>query len=224
MKRTTTRLAIIGVTGLAAAAALGFAPAQERRTADSDRSSASKCLVGEKDMACLLIIDNAVQVQLSQFAAKNARNDKVKQFAEKMAKEHKSFIDKLERTAGAKGFSDKASNGILGKDATRRPARTSQRGKTELAQLKIEIAQKALASTKKALQAHDQQHFDKAFMGMQIMVHQLGLDAMQVVENHATSPEFQKTLKEGIATTRQHLAEAKQIMQQLKKDSAARTQ
>jgi predicted outer membrane protein len=51
---------------------------------------------GQDEMfAQCLAIDNAVEVQISEFAAQRLQNDQVKQFAQQMVQEHRKMIEKL---------------------------------------------------------------------------------------------------------------------------------
>jgi predicted outer membrane protein len=80
--------------------------------------------------------------------------------------------------------------------------------------IKEEIAQQCLASAQRELEQKSGKEFDQCFMGLQIAAHMKMADSLTVFQRHA-SGELKTTLGEGLQTTQQHLAKAKEIMKAL---------
>ncbi|MHB8862489.1 MAG: DUF4142 domain-containing protein [Pirellulaceae bacterium] len=86
-----------------------------------------------------------------------------------------------------------------------------------------QIAKQCLESAKKELASKQGAEFDKCFMGMQVAGHMVMLDQLQVFRQHAQGA-LQQDIEQSISMTEQHLAEARQIMDQVKDtDSSTRS-
>jgi predicted outer membrane protein len=73
----------------------GQTPVLER--GPDQRANYQRGAIGDEALAQCLAIDNAVQVQLSQFASQRLQNDQAKQFAEQMVRDHRQMLEKLNK-------------------------------------------------------------------------------------------------------------------------------
>lgn len=80
-----------------------------------------------------------------------------------------------------------------------------------------EIAERCLTAAERELEGKDGAEFDMAFMGMQIVAHNRMLATLQAAQRHA-SPQMTGLLEEGIETTEQHLAQAREIVGNLHRE------
>lgn len=85
-----------------------------------------------------------------------------------------------------------------------------------LLSIKEEIADECLATARRELDQKDGEEFDHCYVGMQIALHMYMVDAMKVLERHA-SPELKSVISEGRETAEKHLEEAKEIIKNLEK-------
>jgi predicted outer membrane protein len=86
-----------------------------------------------------------------------------------------------------------------------------------LLQLHHELAEKCLESARRDADKLGQE-FDTHFMGAQIVAHKEMLDKLQVFQQHV-SPETRQLLADAQKTTQKHLEEAKNIHENLSKQS-----
>jgi uncharacterized protein (DUF305 family) len=63
----------------------------------------------DRDVAACLLPKNKAEVELGEIAADHAHDKDVKDFAEKMVKDHKEVIEKLERLVGSSEPNDRRS-------------------------------------------------------------------------------------------------------------------
>jgi len=77
-----------------------------------------------------------------------------------------------------------------------------------------EMADQCLQSSRRELEQKQGVEFDKCYVGMAIGAHMHAADAIRVFQRHAGS-ELQKALADGLKTTEEHLAHAKQLMKRL---------
>jgi len=77
-----------------------------------------------------------------------------------------------------------------------------------------EVAQQCEQSAIRELSEKQGEHFDKAYVGTQIMAHMHFIDEVNVFERYA-SADLQPILQEGAQIAKDHLQHAKQLMRQL---------
>lgn len=83
-----------------------------------------------------------------------------------------------------------------------------------LPQILSEVHQQNLQSTRQMLSEKDGTEFDKAYIGNQIMMHQHMLNKLQVFSRYVDQ-DAQQVLQQGQQTVREHLEEARKIMDNL---------
>jgi predicted outer membrane protein len=90
----------------------------------------------------------------------------------------------------------------------------SQGGQQEMVQFAREVKQECLNLTQQELGRKQGNEFDKAYIGQQLVAHTNMLAELRAAQRHASS-ELQPLIQQGAQMTEHHLAQARQIMQQL---------
>jgi len=72
----------------------------------------------EQFMANCLLAENEAEVQLTELAQQQAQSSSVKQFAQKMAQDHRQMIQQLQQIAGTQGSSSSSLGGRSGSSAS----------------------------------------------------------------------------------------------------------
>lgn len=184
----------------------------------------------DRQLAACLIVDNQGEIALGKLAEQRAKDQEVKQFGEKMVKDHSDFMQQLEKFVGTGGerANVRPDNRMPGAEAA---TQTSPQGTTDRAlpgtsaqpmgsqsldfvALKQQIGQKCLEMEKHALEEKEGSQFDKCYIGGQIGAHMHVLATLEVVRNQA-SPELAAVLDKGIETTKTHLDHAEKIAKAL---------
>lgn len=209
---------------------------------DQRQAQAGRGGVNDRQIASLLIIDNAGEVALNQFAQQRTQSDRVRQFAEMLVRDHAHFIEQLQEiTLGGQQGQRQSATGANQASGAAQAAGTSQAaGPSQAARTAAgpqaadsDAAQSAVTGQYRGLMAihadagrrkvqlsqemlskHQGAEFDMAFMGEQLVLHNHMLAMLQAVQQHA-SPQLQQLVNQGIQTTEQHLNHARQIVEQL---------
>lgn len=216
---------------------------QQQRARQAQRGQAGaqqQSQQGQEQLVQWLVHKNQGEIELSQFAQEKAQDQQVKQFAQKMIKDHQEFISKLQQHSGQQTAAQapgrqqtaqpKPQEPQQARTEPQRPQEESEQvqvtarrvsGEIDLVQLHQKIVKKHGESIKKMLEDKEGATFDQAFMTQQAMAHLAMLDTLKVFQDEATG-ELQKTIKEGIQTTEQHMDEAIQILRSVEdKDEGA---
>jgi len=125
--------------------------------------------------------DNQMQIQLAQIARDKAKNNQVRQFAERLISDHTQLQNQWSAVASRNGMSSKAGMGPRHRE-------------------KIEQLQKVSGK-----------NFDKAYMILMIQQHQDEVSYWQKEGRASQSPEVRRLVNQGLPTLEQDLAQAKQI-------------
>ncbi|MGQ0636594.1 MAG: DUF4142 domain-containing protein [Planctomycetaceae bacterium] len=205
----------------------------------------------DSHFAACLVLANQNEISIAKFAEQRAKDNDVKQFAQKLQKDHQQFLKELERFAGS-DFRDRTDADISqpadraraqAPATTAAPVETQQRPATaagqrpqppvrsggpegDLAQtflqIKREIADECRASAHRELSSKQGKEFDACFVGMQIGAHWAMVDELKVLERHA-SPELQALLRKGRESAQMHLDHAKKLMKDVDARETAAT-
>lgn len=189
-----------------------------------------------------LIGANQEEVALGELAQQRAQNQEVKQFAERMVREHGEFLQKLQTLSGATSQRVQTGNTAEGAARTTTPgslnqpsgphagqAQGSRPGTTAmahagqdgiLASALQEIHRNCQQLTMEELQKHQGSDFDQAYMGIMVMGHGQMMATLKGIRSQA-SPELQQLLSQAEDTTHQHHELASQILKNLGKESGA---
>jgi len=123
-------------------------------------------------------------------------------------------------TQSTGGLGNRSSTGtsLTGDDSNARSGRRGGAraggGPNQFFQILDEVHQQCQQSKIRELSQKSGQQFDMAYMGIMVGAHMKMLDTLTVFNRHA-SAELQPILQEGIQTTQQHLAHAKEIHQRV---------
>jgi predicted outer membrane protein len=190
----------------------------------------------DQTIAQCLAISNQEEVALGTLAASKTKNPKVKQFAEMTAKDHGQLVAQLEKfgatpvdLAAVRGPQGAIAPGAPGAPAAAgREARTAERREAAPGQpierrtaaqldfndVKRQLAERCLKNARQCWNEKPGPQADMAYIGSQIVLHQQLVDAQEVLKPYA-SPELQQVIDQGIERSRAHLAQAKQLMDEL---------
>jgi putative membrane protein len=160
-----------------------------------ERTSADKRDMNvDRDFAACLLQKNKAEVELGKIAADRSHDKDVKDFAEKMVKDHKEVIEKLERLVGSNEPNDRRS------------------------ELERRINDQCLSNLKKELNDKSGREFDACYMGSQLAGHMEMTAALEVLSKEM-SGELQDIVKDAQPKVEKHLSNAKDIIKQLDKSS-----
>jgi predicted outer membrane protein len=184
-----------------------------------------------------MLLGNQEEVALAQFAQQRSQNEQVRKFAEQMIEHHQQAISKIEQAspetaslnlqlqapAEGRATASTSATGVRQASAEEPAASTNsanaghdQRG----VQMAQQIKQECLNLTQQELAQKQGVEFDKAYMGQQVGAH-IGMLAELRGSKNFASAQLQPVIQEGEQMAQQHLAEAKQIMSQLKDQQGA---
>lgn len=215
-------------------------PAPQRVTANRVESSPAQ--MTDRQIANWLALCNQQEVEMGKLASSKAKHEKVREFADHMVKGHNELLTQLQQfgattialrqdhdardatVAAPAAPEDKADRD----DRVAQPNRPQVQTRTaasgqglDYQQVARQIAQQCLASAEKAWSEKSEdkaEECDMAFVGQQIVAHEQMLSTQKVLKQYA-SPELQVVIDKGIQSTEDHLAQAKDLIHQLDKDS-----
>jgi predicted outer membrane protein len=174
-------------------------------------------------IATCLAISNGEEVALGKLAISKADNAKVRDFAEKMVKDHSDMLAKLERLGGHSGVLEGQAHAAHTGD---RPQLTSSQGGSsamgfDFVNMKRQIAQQCLQSAEKMWQEKKAPDAEMCYVGQQLVMHQQMIDAATVLRQHA-SGELKDAIDEGIETAKSHKKHAEHLIEELAHESKSK--
>ena len=188
-------------------------------------------------IAQCLAIDNEEEIAMAQLAASKTKNDKVRQFAEMLIKDHSGLLPQWQPfgasiarlgPAAAQTANRNPNQPRLPAFNEARTARTDDRAVTQpgdtaatgfdFLTVKRRIAEECLAQAQKHWGEHKAEECDMAFVGYQIAAHGHMLAELKVVRDYA-SPELQAVIDKAAEATRMHLDHAKDLIRKLDRES-----
>lgn len=183
----------------------------------------------DQAIASCLALGNQEEVALAEFAKDKVKNDRVKQFADTMQKQHKEALQKLQQIAPATAeikLSDSSGAASVGQSGRIQSGQfTNQTGQAggqpvgggmqmQMLALQRQMAQECLKLTKEELGKHDGADFDRCYMGQQMGAHVGMLAKLRASESFA-SGQLKSAINEMAQTTEHHLEMAKKITKDL---------
>jgi putative membrane protein len=153
----------------------------------------------DRDLAACLLTSNKGEVELGKLAVDRATDPEVKEFAQKMVKDHTAQVEKLQQVVG------------------------SQEPNDQRAQIDRKIDERCNEMLKKELTEKSGKEFDAAYVGSQIAGHIHMAAALEVISSQ-TSGQLRDLAREAQPTVEQHLMHAKKLMGQLDKANGNRSQ
>lgn len=217
----------------------GATPADSNRSATNAPDAASSQGTKQSDQQIAAVVYGCChnEIEIAKLGQSKAQSPEVKQFAEKMIREHTPGHEALKSLAGNMvavhgGNADHARTGTTTANAPARtnaaaPANSEPRFSDEVARgtggsgglnwvgILQQVSKECLASTKQELNSKQGAEFDQCFMGQQVASHMKMVDELKVLRQHATG-ELKGKLDEAHQMATSHLQEAKQIAEQLK--------
>ena len=202
----------------------------------------------EKYFATCLLKNNQAEIEISQFAAQQSQNPKVKEFAEELVKDHQQVVKKLQPIAG-NASAHSASNPSLDAAATNDSNRiatdttptpgssgtntaeslTAAHGSSngndalmQVAQIEEKINDRCNQALREELQQKTGAEFDAAFLGAQIAGHMHLLAALEVIPQESQG-QLKQIAEEAKPTVQKHLDKAKELMKERKSGSLQQT-
>lgn len=216
-------------------------PAPQRVTAN--RPEGAPAQTTDRQIANWLALCNQEEVEMGKLASSKTKNEKVREFADHMIKGHSDLLTQLQQF-GATTMALRQDGDARGATATApvapgdnvdrdnqvaQPSRPQAQTRTagnvqgglDYQQVARQIAQECLASAEKAWNEKGEDkaaECDMAFIGHQIVAHEEMLSTQKVLKQYA-SPELQVVIDKGIQSSEDHLAQAKDLIKQLDKES-----
>jgi len=203
----------------------------------------------DAEFAACLVLENQNEIAAAKLAEDRTESGQVKKFARMLQTDHEKFIGELERFGGqqyrnrvkdqidsrsedqrseteAQANQQKEAYGKTGTQRSNAPGTATAAGaaaphSTHL-QIRQEVADECLTSTRRELSDKKGSAFDACYVGMQIAGHLRMVDELKVLERHA-SRELQPVLKQGRTKAEEHLQKAKELMKELEKEQEAHT-
>lgn len=202
----------------------------------------------DQEIAVCLTLGNQEEIALAQFADQRSQNPEVKRFAQQMIEHHQQALAKIRQAAPetanlnlqlrSTGNGENAGNAqnaasqtgvrtasaevdVVGRPGASASGQSSaQQASTQhaSAQLAQRIKQECLNLTQQELAQKQGVEFDKAYMAQQVGAH-VGMLAQLRGSKEFASDQLQQVIAEGEQMTERHLAEAKQIMGQIKDET-----
>jgi predicted outer membrane protein len=219
---------------------------QQRSTTQSSASPAEGNQANNRgDMlsqhiAVCLALGNQEEAALGKFAQDRAQHPEVKQFAQMLVQEHQQAVQKIQQAVpqvaslnlqlSAQGDASNRGAGSATTSTASAQSSGEQRNSAsgvnagdqtqQMVQLAQEIKQECYNLTTAELGQKQGADFDKAFIGQQLVAHTQMLAHLKTYQKHASS-QLQPIIQEGTQMTEHHIAQARQIMQQLSASDSA---
>ncbi len=173
-------------------------------------------------IATCLALGNHEEVALAKFAQGRAENDKVKQFAEMMIRDHQAALEKLTRLSPQLTTLNLQlhENGAAGAAA---PAATAQTGAAgdvtqQMVALQRNVAEQCLQLTQRELGEKNGAEFDRCYIGQQVGAH-IGMLAKLNGSEQFASGELRTFIQEATKTVEEHHKHAKELAKSLMDES-----
>lgn len=186
----------------------------------------------DSHLAQCLTIDNQHEIAVAEIAKQRAKENEVKQFADKLIQDHTQFLQQLARftgrqpgMAGGQPGEARTTERQPGQPGAAQPGAMAQAqgGEPNFLAIKQQVSQKALELTKKELEKKEGLEFDKCFVGDQIGAHIWVLATLEVFKDQPVSPDLRNVIDKGIQTTQEHLDHAKKLAENLERQGAHET-
>jgi predicted outer membrane protein len=182
----------------------------------------------DQTIAECLAIENQEEVSLARLAAAKSKDDKIRQFAEMLIKEHTEQLSQLQQFGGQVAQREPA--GQPGQQKTAEQDAQAPRGQVadgrrqtggkqfDFIEVKQQMAQMCLANAQREWEEKKAGDAELCYLGAQIVAHQKMVDGQKVLRQYA-SPQLQQVLDKGIEAAQKHLEHAEHLMKSLASDS-----
>jgi predicted outer membrane protein len=190
----------------------------------------------DRFVAVCLALGNQEEIELAQIAQERAQNPQVKQFAQTMIEEHQQALSQLKQadpqlasmnlelqaqggaagtTGAARAESETTRPGAQPPGAQRGQTAGAQGGQQPMVDFARDFRQECLNLVTQELGRKQGAEFDKAYIGQQVGAHMTMLAELRTAQRHIQNDQLKPVLQQGEQMVEHHLAQAKQIKQQL---------
>ncbi len=220
MKMNRNLLALLVMATMALPVAMAQQSSYQAATsaAQGNESSSAEDARLESHIASCLILASLKEQELSKFAKDKIDEDNVEDFAKKMVKSHDKMVSKLEEFAphaASVSLSDESDN-----DSSNQRVRNAAYGQDpvdrKLFTIQRRAAEKCLSMIKEEMEGKDSNKLAEAYVAQQIGA-QIGMIAELTAAERSASGDLKEVIQEAKQTAEDHLAEAKDLMKELKK-------
>lgn len=173
----------------------GLAVAQQQFNTTAQQSGTASADV-DRYLANCWSGHNQAEIELSQIAQRQARDPKVKEFAEKMVQGHTELSRKLQPLTTAQG------------------AGTANPAINQLIAIDKQITDKATNSFKQKLEDKSGAEFDQCYIGGQVACHMQASAALDVLSRQATG-QLKQLASDTKSKVDEHLKQAEKIAKEL---------
>ena len=178
----------------------------------------------DHNLAVCLALGNQEEIELAQFAQERAQSPQVKQFAQMMIEEHQRALSQLKQAdpqlasvnlelkvpAGATETTGAATPG-----AQRTTTAGAQGGQNQMIDFARDLRQECLNLVTQELGRKQGAEFDKAYIGQQAGAHMFMLAEARVAQRYVQNDQLRPVIQQGEQMAEHHLAQARQIKEQL---------
>jgi predicted outer membrane protein len=216
-------------------------PGQLQIRGQQQQQRGQQARLSDGDIAAALIIANRKEIAISELAAEQADDDKVKEFAQKMVEDHKQFVQELERFTQTAGISSEQLTLDAGASRERRqsvqdrqqadtadPERALERTRQQAARPEldrsatagqggvefVQLTQELAEESLQSIKNDLQEKSGKEFDQCFMFGQVMGHMHMAdtlKVVSNHASPQLKQTVEKGHQKTKEHLEEAKKL-------------
>jgi predicted outer membrane protein len=251
MKIETFRLSLAVVLAIGLSPVVANAQQQNQARSKGGQSQQGTNVTQASDIsparlfATELALANHCEVRLAQMASDQSKNQRVKQYAQTLIRDHQQLnrdlvrlfpeIGQIEGTAaerevGLRGGDSTSANGQDNRSAVQQVIKTAGTRVSQSSDLMAELigicteaSNIRFEMSKELLSQYQGQDFDMAFVGQELACHVAMVAKLQAINNSKVETEdLQTVLVKAEETARQHLELAKQLCKQLNNGDTTR--
>lgn len=167
-------------------------------------------------LASCLAAKNQAEVEISQIAARQSKNEQVKEFAQKIVDDHTKLGQELQQLTGMQGGARQLGQQPSNQGTPQSSAQTAQSADSAITQLiaiEKQIVDRVKNEVREKLQQKSGAEFDQCFLGFQVMCHTQMQAALGVIKSE-TSGQLQQIAQEQEPKIEEHLKKAEELMEQ----------
>jgi putative membrane protein len=176
-------------------------------TGDSGRGSLALSET-ERTFVQKASLSNQMEVELGNLASEKAEREEVKQFAEKLVRDHQSANRDLQSSVSPAGIQTQQPGGVA---ATSDPqGRPEPAASGDMAEIRQQIEQ-----TEQRLERASGQAFDRAYLDEMVKHHEKDVQEFERAA-HSDQPQVRSFAERTLPVLREHLQQARQLQQSIR--------
>jgi predicted outer membrane protein len=212
-RKSVLATAVVGAFGF-----LLIANAQDARRGDSGENRTTRDHADHIDQVIIrwMATGDKAEIELAKIAQQNAGNQKVKDFAKKMIEDHSQCLSNL--TGMKHDHQGQPVNSGTNRSGPQQNEAQGGGHRFEFIRIKEQVCEEMLEHCKKELMELKGEEFDKCYMSGQVKMHQEMIATGKALKPHASS-DLQAKLETCGSKAKEHLEQAKQICEEIKKSS-----